>query len=65
MEFLLALLITVGLVAIVVVAAIYIYNWMAPNDPWATIIRIIMGLIALVVLVGFITGKIPLIKVPF
>lgn len=63
MDFLLALIVTVAVVAIVVVCAIYIFKWMALSEPWSMIVRIIMGLVALFVLVGFVTGKIPLIRI--
>ena len=64
MDFLLSLLVTIALVAIVVLCAIGIYRWVNPPEGvWALIVRIVMGLFALVVLIGFITGRIPLIPV--
>lgn len=64
MDFLLDLIVTLALIAIVVWFAIKIYAWMAPGETWAMPIRIVMGLIALVVLVGFLTRKIPLVHIP-
>ena len=60
---LIPLIVTVCFLAIICVLAIYIFRWMALPEPWNTVVRILMGVIALLVLLGFITGKVPLISV--
>jgi uncharacterized membrane protein len=60
---LMALIVTVCFIAIVCVIAFYIFRWMALPEPWNMVVRILLGLVALVVLVGFVTGRVPLIAV--
>jgi hypothetical protein len=55
------LLITVALFACACVVVYYILAWMALGEPWALIFRVILGLAAIIIVLGFVTGKVPLL----
>jgi hypothetical protein len=60
-----SLIIWVILLALVFYAAIWVIGWMALPDPAALIVRVLVGLVMLLVILGMVTGHVPMAHVNF
>lgn len=57
-----SLIVVVIFLALAFYAAIWVIGWMALPEPAATIVRVLVGLIMLLVIVGMATGHVPMMK---
>lgn len=60
-----SLIIWVILLSLAFYAAIWVIKWMALPDPAGLIVRVLVGLVMLLAILGMATGRLPMMAIKF